>query len=163
MKRLIIIAFVIILLLGACGISETEEKQEEKPVHTFRGHKYGDTLEDVIAKEGIEPYEQSETEARLRIYDFYGYDGSIIFRFNDDGLKNITVVSLIDNTELNFQEVFDDLLPNLISEFGNPSAGIRENEDGCGTSWWKDGLFWDFYVDELVFILEINLEYYVPD
>lgn len=80
MKRLIILAFVIILLLGACGISETEEKA----VHTFRGHKLGDSLEDVIEKEGIESYEQSYEGVDFIVNDFFGYEAEMTCRFEDD-------------------------------------------------------------------------------
>ena len=158
MKRLIIIAFVIILLLGACGIPEPEEKPEEKFALTFRGHQYGDTLEDIIEKEGKEPYDQDESVALFRLDDYYGYNCLLFFDFDGNDLTRIPIGYFPDKPESNIQEIFDAILPNLINEFGDPYQ-IGEYEDSSVAMWWKDGYAWSFDVNERGFLLDINLEY----
>jgi hypothetical protein len=154
MKKLLILIVVTVLLLSACTRSSTSS-------YTFRGHKLGDSLEDVIEKEGIESYEKTYEGVDFIVNDFFGYEAEMTCRFEDDSeddsLYMIKMRSVYAENEVQ-DEVFDEMVQNLTELYGEPDW-THIGDQALTASWQKEGLLALLEVTPYSIVFSIALSY----
>ncbi|MBT3318323.1 MAG: hypothetical protein HN389_00980 [Clostridia bacterium] len=154
MKKLLVLIVVTVLLLSACTQSSTSS-------YTFRGHNLGDSLEDVIEKEGIESYEQSPRDRRevdFIVNDFFGYEAEMTCHFEDDSLYMISMLSVYTEKNGIQDEVFDEMVQNLTELYGEP-YWTKIGDTTLTASWQKEGLLGMLDVTPYSIGLSVNFSY----
>ena len=124
MKRIILLVVVLVLLLCSCAKQSATEVETE---FSFRGHKFGDSLEEVIEREGREPYDKSESQAGFGLEDYFGYDCFAYFKFENDELYRINITSISEPNSLNVNSVYKEFLQNF-GEYGEPDKIIKKSD-----------------------------------
>ena len=156
MKKIIIFLLMTILLLSGCNrITEKEsEPQAQTPVVTktestqlsptkpleefsFRGHKFWDTLEQVIEKEGeYDRYEEYENSFII-FYDcieVYGYTAELEYIFYEDGLYDINA-KFTEDENISLEEKYYDIKQKLIELCGQPTSEDDPIGSDIYTAW----------------------------
>ena len=148
MKKILIFIIIMLLLFGACAPAFNGP-------YSFRGHELGDSLEDIIEKEGREPYFQNDVHADFDLYDFYGDYCFMSCKLDNNSLYQITVTYAPADIVLDVEAVYDETIENLSEIYGKPDA-TKSDVDWRSARWIKKvfGCSWMLY---RVFFISISI------
>lgn len=95
---------------------------------TFRGHRWGASVDSVIAKEG-KP--ESSTNGQLIYHNVpvAGYNATLFFYCNIDNQKLTSTRYVIGVNNTNYQVIYNDLLRKLNALYGSPTSDNKYSQN----------------------------------
>ncbi len=121
---LIMIAAILLLSLSSCTGAE----------FSFRGSRFGDSMEQVQQNEGSAGEITDWTNLgdfetlQYEIDGYHGIETSVYYYFQDNGLTHICEIFMYDRTEEKQQDIFNDLKKEL-AVYGKPDQELQEPQD----------------------------------
>jgi len=163
-KMFIILVVIMMMVLGACSKPlEILPTESRIPIDefTFEGHKFGDSMEQVIETKGKQPREIPEKDDFYTIgfgrEEKYGQEAAMRFEFTNHKLSVITILAPEISDTMSVKALNKSLIEQM-AEFGEPyMVQTFEGSKAIRTVWVHEGFLIQLNVDKTIYYLRISV------